>query len=104
MAIKTVFFDVSALPSSSTTVQSQLIDEKTDLGLDLDTTICHEFEKKMKDKNFIFSVGIDWIYEIFNIESKTKNEVLSKSINFLGKNKFLNSFFKKYADEGFIRE
>ena len=83
---------------------SQLIDEKTDLGLDLDTTICHEFEKKMKDKNFIFSVGLDWIYEIFNIESKTKNEVLIKSINFLGKNKFLNSFFKKYADEGFIRE
>ena len=28
MAIKTVFFDVSATPSSSTTVQSQLIDEK----------------------------------------------------------------------------
>ncbi len=83
---------------------SQLIDEKMDIGLDLDSTICHEFEKKMKDKNFIFSIGIDWIYEFFNIESKTKNEVISKTINFLGKNKIFNSFLKKYADEGFIRD
>ena len=79
---------------------SKLIDEKLDLGLDLDLTICLNFEKERRDKNFIFSMGIDWIYEFFNIESKIKNDLVSKSLNILGKNKFFNSFFKEFADNG----
>ena len=79
---------------------SKLIDEKLDLGLDLDTTICHNFEKEMRDKNLIFSTGIDWIYQLFYFEGKTNNEIISKSLNILGKNKFFNSLFKKFADNG----
>ena len=79
---------------------SKLIDEKLDLGLDIDLTICLNFEKERKDKNFIFSMGIDWIYEFFNIESKIKNDLISKSLNILGKNKFFNSLFKEFADSG----
>ncbi len=79
---------------------SKLIDEKLDLGLDLDLTICRDFEKETRDKNFIFSMGIDWIYEFFYFESKTNNELISKSLSILGKNKFFNSFFKKFADSG----
>ena len=79
---------------------SKLIDEKLDLGLDLDTTICHNFEKEMRDKNLIFSTGIDWIYQFFYFEGKTNNEIISKSLNILGKNKFFNSLFKKFADNG----
>ena len=56
----------------------------------------------MQSKNFVFATGVDWIYEFFKFESKIKNEVISKSINILGKNIFFNSFFKKFADEGFI--
>ena len=79
---------------------SKLIDEKLDLGLDLDTTICRNFEKEMRDKNLIFSTGIDWIYQLFYFEGKTNNEIISKSLNILGKNKFFNSLFKKFADNG----
>ena len=79
---------------------SKLIDEKLDLGLDLDTTICRNFEKEMRDKNLIFSTGIDWIYQFFYFEGKTNNEIISKSLNILGKNKFFNSLFKKFADNG----
>ncbi len=81
---------------------SKLIDKKLNLGLNIDSSICLDFEKKMQSKNFVFATGVDWIYEFFKFESKIKNEVISKSINILGKNKFFNSFFKKFADEGFI--
>ena len=79
---------------------SDLINKKINLGLDLDETICSEFQKNSQDKNFLFSTGIDWIYELFNFESKIRSDLLSKSINIIGKNKVLNSFFKKLADNG----
>ena len=74
----------------------------TSHGLELDSSICREFEKKMKHKNFLFSNGIDFIYEIFNIESKINKDIISKSAKALGKNKYINSFFTKVADTGII--
>ena len=79
---------------------SELIDKKLELGLDLDNSIFQEFQKKIQDKNYLFSVGIDWIYELFNFESKIKSPILSKSINIIGKTKIMNSFLKKFADNG----
>ena len=79
---------------------SKLIDERINIGLDIDSSVCHEFQKKSRDKNYIFSTGIDWKYELFNFESKINSNLISKSINIIGKNKFINSFFKKFADNG----
>ena len=79
---------------------NKLIKFKKEHGLDLDTSICLDFEKKTKNQNFLFSHGIDFIYEFFNLESKFKNNSLSKSIKLLGKNKFLNKLFIKFADNG----
>ena len=79
---------------------SELIDEKINIGLDIDSSICHEFQKKTQDKNYIFSAGIDWIYELFNFESKFNSNFISRSIKVIGKNKFINSFFKKFANDG----
>ena len=79
---------------------SKLIDERIDIGLDIDSSVCQEFQKKTQDKNYIFSTGIDWIYELFNFESKFNSNLIGKSINIIGKNKFINSFFKKFADSG----
>jgi 2-octaprenyl-6-methoxyphenol hydroxylase len=81
-------------------ILSELIDKRIKLGLDIDNSVCHEFEKKIQDKNYIFSVGIDWIYELFDFENKIKSKLVSKSINILGKNKFINSFLKRFADSG----
>tara|TARA_X000000368_G_scaffold410245_1_gene393419 strand:- start:1357 stop:2430 length:1074 start_codon:yes stop_codon:yes gene_type:complete len=79
-----------------------LIRIKIKLGLELDKSICTEFEKKTRHKNYLFSNGIDFIYEFFNLESKTKNSILSKSVRLLGKNKFTNNLFMKLADKGIL--
>ena len=79
---------------------SNLIDKKINLGLDLDYSICQEFQKKSQDKNYIFSRSIDWIYELFNLESRLNSNLLIKSINMIGNNKALNTIIKKFADNG----
>ena len=79
---------------------SKLIDDRMNIGLDLDSSICYEFQKNSQDKNYIFLSGIDWIYELFNFESKFNNKLISKIINVIGKNKSINSIFKRFADKG----
>ncbi len=81
-------------------VLSDLIDEKINLGLDLDSSLCQEFQKKSQDKNFIFSSGIDWVYELFNLENRINSNLLNKSINLIGNNKVVNTFLKRFADGG----
>ena len=77
-----------------------IIKLKKDNGLILDNSVCREFEKKVKHKNYLFSNGIDFIYEFFNFESKLKNTILSKSIQLFGEKKIVNKLFTKLADKG----
>ena len=79
---------------------SDIIKFKFDHGLELDSSICQDFENKTKHKNFIFSTGIDFLYEFFNLESKTNSSLLSKSLKLIGKNKFINRSFEKIANNG----
>ena len=79
---------------------SQIIDDRIELGIQLDSSILNEFEKKTKDKNFVFSKAIDLIYEAFNLDKKIKNKSLSKIIKNVGKNKNFNDYFIKLADTG----
>ena len=81
-------------------ILSKLIDDRIAIGLDIDDSLCSDFQKNTQDKNFIFSTGIDWIYELFNFESKINSNIISNSIKILGKKKIINSFFKKFADSG----
>ncbi len=69
-------------------------------GLEINSQICLDFENKNKHKNYLFSNGINFFYEFFNFESKTKNTILSKSVQFVGKNKYFNKFFTNLADKG----
>ena len=78
----------------------RLINFKQIHGLDLDTSICLDFEKNTRNKNYLFSRGIDFIYEFFRMESKTEMKVFSKSIKLLGRNKIINNLFTKFADNG----
>jgi len=79
-----------------------IINNKISLGLPLDSSVSEEFESTSKHKNFIFSNSIDLIHEFFNFERKTKNTLLSKSIQKLGKNSSINKMFTKIADTGII--
>jgi len=80
---------------------SKIIKFKLDHGLDLDESVCLDFENKTKHKNFLFSKGIDFVYEFFNLERKINNPILSRSLKIIGKNKFLNKSFEKIANNGF---
>ena len=80
----------------------RLIEFKKKHGLDLDNSICIEFEKNTKNKNFLFASGVDLIYEFFNLENNLKNNNLSKLVRFLGRNKTANKLFTKLADNGII--
>ncbi len=79
---------------------SKIIDNKIELGLELNSSIFYEFEKKTKHRNFIFSQGIDLIYNFFDQERKIKGQFISQSLKYLGKNKYFKEIFTKFADEG----
>ena len=80
----------------------EIIQNKIDLGLPINSSVNQEFQKNTKHKNFIFSNGIDFIYEFFKLESKVSSNILSKSIQLFGKNKIANNFFTNSADNGII--
>ncbi len=78
----------------------EIIKFRLDHGLELDSSICLDFEKKTKHKNFLFSTGIDFVYEFFNYESKINNSFLSRSLKLIGENKLFNKSFEKIANNG----
>ena len=78
----------------------EIIGNKIKVGLPLDKTVCSEFEKKVRSENFIFSEGIDFIYECFNSENKIRNSFIDATVKYIGRNKIINKYFKKIADTG----
>jgi 2-octaprenyl-6-methoxyphenol hydroxylase len=81
-------------------VLSETIQKRIDLGMQLDSSILSDFEKKTKSKNFLFSSSIDFIHEIFNFDKKTKSKNFSKILKIIGKSKNLTNLFIKSADKG----
>ena len=79
-----------------------IIESKKKLGLSLDSSVNSELEKRIKHKNFIFSNGVDFIHEFFNLERKMNTNILSKSVQIIGKNNSINKMFTKIADRGVI--
>ena len=79
---------------------SEIIQNKINLGLQLDTFVLEEFQKKTKNKNFIFSSGIDFIYQLFNFDKEVKGEKLNKVLKYFGKNKSFTNLIIKFADKG----
>ena len=79
---------------------STIIQNKIDLGMQIDSSILNEFEKKTKNKNFLFSNSIDCIYEAFNFDKKIKNKIFNKIIRMVGQNKIMSNYLIKVADRG----
>ena len=78
----------------------EIIENKIKLGLPLDKNVCIEFQNLTKSKNFIFSEGIDFIYESFNSKDRFKNILIDKTVKLIGKNRLINKYFVKIADTG----
>ena len=81
-------------------ILSNLIDEKIDLGLELNESLIYDFQKKTKHLNYTFGLGIDFIYEFFKIDNKTNNFLSNSIFNILGKNKLFNKYANLIADKG----
>ncbi len=80
---------------------SMIIQNKIDLGMQLDSSILSDFEKATKNKNFIFSNSVDFIYEVFNLDKKIKYKSFNKILKIIGKNTNVINYFIKLADKGF---
>ena len=81
-------------------ILSKIIQNKIDLGMQLDSSILADFEKETRNKNFLFSNSIDFIYEVFNFDKKLKNKSFNNILKTIGKKKFLTNYFIKLADKG----
>ena len=81
-------------------ILSEIIQSRLELGLHLDNSILNDFEKQTRNKNFIFSNAIDFIYQFFNIESKIKNKSVTTILKIIGKNDNFSNFLIKSADRG----
>jgi len=81
-------------------VLSEIIQNKINLGMQLDSSILNEFEKETKNKNFIFSNSVDFIYEVFNFDKKIRSKSFNKILKIVGKNKNLSGYLIKIADRG----
>ena len=88
--------------SKSFTILSRIIEDRIDLGLPIDSSVYSDFEKKSKHSNFLFSSGIDLIYEFFKHDSQYKKNYSKNLFKFINKNKFFNNAINKFASEGFI--
>ena len=79
---------------------SQIIDERINLGLPLDSFVLREFCNKTKHLNQLFSTGIDLIYEFFKLENKIDNNYANQFVKYFANNKFFKNQVPKFADKG----
>ena len=79
---------------------SDLIQERLDLVLSLDSSVLNKFESMTKHKNYIFSSGVDFIHEFFKFDNNL-NCLISKYIfNILSNNKLFKHYISNYANKG----
>ncbi len=81
-------------------ILSHLIDEKIELGLELDKSLIQDFQKKTRHFNFTFGIGIDFIHEFFKFDNKINNLLSSTIFSVFGKNKLLKKYVNLIADKG----
>lgn len=76
--------------------------KKINLGLDVGTSnILLEFSNKVKPRNFLFSLGIDFMKNCFSYQKQTFKNLRNDIIIKLNKNTFIKNIFFDIADEGF---
>ena len=79
-----------------------IIDEKAELGFEIDSSILEDFERKTKSSNLVFSSSIDFIYEFFKFDNKFKNNFSKKIFDYVNNQTILNNYLKNSADRGLI--
>ena len=81
---------------------SEILNKKLSLGLDIgNSEVLSEFTNIAKPRNFAYSLGIDFIRELFSNEKYSFKGVRNKIIKRLNSNNFLKDIFFNIADKGF---
>ena len=79
----------------------KILKNKIDLGLDIGSIdTLSEFSNQRKSQNFIYSLGIDFIRNIFNFEKEPLKKVRNKIISKFNKNNYIKDIFYNLADKG----
>jgi hypothetical protein len=79
----------------------EIIENKINLGLNIDKSIYEEFEKVAKSYNLTFSFGIDFIYEFFRFNRNFLPKKISEKIfSFIDDNKKIKELGIKLANQG----
>jgi len=76
--------------------------KKISLGLDIGSSdILLEFSNKVKPRNFLFSLGIDFMKDCFSSQKQSFKILRNGIITKLNKNNVIKKIFFDIADEGF---
>ena len=83
-------------------VLSTLIDEKIELGMNLDEMLFYDFQKRTKHLNYLFGIGIDFIHKFFKLDNKANNFLSDNVFSIIGKNELFKKYAISIADKGII--
>jgi len=82
-------------------ILENILREKINLGFDVGSyDTLQEFSKRTKTKNFIYSVGIDFLKNFFTLQNKPFKNFRNKLIMNLNKSNFVKNIFFNIADRG----
>jgi len=80
----------------------KILKNKINLGLDIGSSeILSEVSNEIKPRNFIYSLGIDFLKNCFSLQNKSFKNFRNKIITRLNKNNAAKDLFFNLADEGF---
>jgi 2-octaprenyl-6-methoxyphenol hydroxylase len=80
---------------------NEILSQKINLGLDIGSIdILGEFSNKTKSRNFIYSLGIDFIKDLFS-KNLLVNDFRNKIMTMINRNNSTKDMFFNLADKGF---
>jgi len=82
-------------------ILEKILKNKLNLGLDIGSLdVLEEFSNEIKPRNFVYSIGIDFLRKTFAINDKSFKSFRNLIISNLGKNNFAKDFAYDVANRG----
>ena len=79
-----------------------ILKNKINLGLDIGSSeILSEVSNETRPRNFIYSLGINFLKNCFSLQKKSFKNIRNKTIMTLNKNNFVKDILFNLADRGF---
>jgi len=79
----------------------RILKNKINLGLDIGSTdILSEFSQEVKPRNFVFSMGVDFLKNSFSIKNKYFKNARNQVIKKLNRNNFFKYYLFDIANKG----